>query len=153
MYSEIGIIVDGEDEKEALGQADDSLPEEYDFYDEENLEVMLCDSPAGKEFIKEQMDITIKENDWAFEQIKFAFQYLTSDNIRELEYPKDLPEEIRKKIDLHRIHDRLRILYEFGILKYLYRDKIPIISKNDLDDALKPNKKYKSYVIRMSAHW
>lgn len=159
MYMLIRIIVDAEDEKQAFIKAKNALDvmvkgEKYfDYYgtfDNERIRnsyvdwshlppVMLASSPEGKHFIEKGWEITVEGFMDAFEQVKFAVQYLSPEEIMERRYPKDLPEDIKKKINVLSI----RVYFEElsnrpGYPKYLYHEHEPILSKSDLEFALKP---------------
>lgn len=174
MHMLIRIIVHAEDEKQAFIKAKNALDvlvngEKYfDYYgtfDSEQIPdsyvewsrlppVMLASSPKGKHFIERGWEITVEGFMEALEHVKLAVQYLSPEEIMERTYPKDLPEDIKKKINVLSI----RVYFEElsnrpGYPKYLYHEHEPILSKSDLEFALKPKEGLKVYVIPADVHY
>jgi len=174
MYMLIRIIVDAEDEKQAFIKAKNVLNElvdgekYFDYYstfDNERTRdsfvdwshlppVVLANSPDGKHFIERGWEITVEGFMEALERVKLAVQYLSPEEIMERTYPKDLPPDIRKKIDVLCIRVYFEELSDRpGHPKFLYHEHEPIMSKEDLEFALEPKEGLNVYVVPADVHY
>jgi len=169
----IAVIVHAKDQEEAYKKGEDVFER---FTEEENLfdyymtfegeeddwkgrwshlpAVVLAQSPEGTDFIEEGWRLTVDGFMDAFEHVKLALQYLSPEEIMERTYPEDLPEDIKRKINV------LSIQAYFGELsnrprypKFLYHEQEPILSKRDLESALKPEEGLNVYVIPAYVHY
>jgi hypothetical protein len=174
MHMLVRIIVHAKDEKQAFTKAENALNElvkgekffdYYSTFDNERTRdsyvdwshlppVILASSPEGKHFIDVGWQYTVEGFIQAFEQVNLAVQYLSPEEIMERTYPKDLPADIKKKINVLSI----RVYFEElgnqpGYPKYLYDKHEPILSKSDLEFALKPEEGLNVYVIPADVHY
>jgi len=170
MHKLIGIIVHAEDEKEALTRANYALDEltkgerpfdGYSTLDDEQIRdmwdlspVMLASSPEGKHFIEKGWEITVEGLTEALEHVKLAIQHLSPQEIMERRYPEDLPEDIRKKIDVPYIREYFDDLSDRpGYRKFLYQEYGgPILNNEDLEFALEPKEGLNVYVVPADVH-
>ena len=175
MHMLIRIIVGAEDEKQAFTKAENALNELvkgekfFDYYgtfDSERIRdsyvdwkshlppVMLASSPEGKHFIERGWKITVEGFMEALEHVKLAVQYLSPHEIMERIYPKDLPTDIKKKINVLSIRTYFQELSNRpGYPKYLYHEHEPILSNEDLEFALEPDEGLNVYVIPADVHY
>lgn len=174
MHMLIRIIVHAKDEKQAFTKAENALNElvkgekYFDYYSTFDSErtrdsyvdwshlptVMLASSPEGKHFIEMGWKHTVEGLMEAFEQVKLAVQYLSPQEIMERRYPKDLPKDTKKKINVLSI----RVYFDElgnqpGNPKFLYHEFEPILSNDDLEFALKPEEGLNVYVIPAYVHY
>lgn len=174
MYMLIRIIVPAKDERQAFTKAENVLNrlvdgekffDYYSTFDNEQTRdsfvdwshlppVMLANSPEGKNFIERGWEITVEGFMEALEHVKLAVQYLSPEEITERTYPEDLPADIKKKINVLCIRVYFEELSDRpGYPKYLYHEHEPIMSKDDLEFALKPEEGLNVYVIPADVHY
>lgn len=174
MYMLIRIIVDAEDENQAFKKTENALKDlvrgekYFDYYSTFDCErtrnsyvdwshlppVMLASSPEGKHFIEKGWEITVEGLLEALEHVKFAVQHLSPQEIIDRRYPKDLPAEIKKKIDVLCIRVYFEELSDRpGYPKFLYHEHEPIFCKEDLEFALRPEEGLNVYVIPAEVHY
>ena len=173
MYLIIRIIVHAKDKEEAWKMGEDALNklvkrEIFDCFRTFEREdrngwkgdwahlppMLLANSPEGRHFIDVGWQYTVEGFTEAFEQVKLAVQYLSLREIMERTYPEDLPEDIKKKINILSMQvyfDELGL--NSGYPKYLYHDDEPILSKSELEFALKPDEGLNVYVIPADVHY
>jgi len=174
MYMLIRIIVHAKDGKQAFTKAENALNElvkgekffnYYSTFDSERTRgsyvdwshlppVMLASGPEGKHFIEMGWKHTVEGFMEAFEHVKLAVQYLSPEEIMERIYPKDLPADIKKKINVLCIRVYFEELSDRpGHPKFLYHEHEPIMSKEDLEFALEPEEGLNVYVIPADIHY
>jgi len=174
MHMLVRIIVHAEDEKQAFTKAENALNELakgekyfdcYSTFDNELTRdsyvdwchlppVMLASSPEGKYFIERGWEITVEGFMEAFKQVKLAVKYLSPQEIMERTYPEDLSANIKKKINVLSIRVYFEQLSNLpGYPKYLYHEHDAILSKSDLELALKPEEELNVYVIPADVHY